>query len=112
MLRRTSCLIKAIRKDLIPFQRSVNYLHLFLNTAQPNTRGCKGMPPHSSSTGACISGNKGAFQCVERTALPATALGCPSEEGNAAVSWFSTQIKDELTISEEIVLLVFILEYD
>lgn len=106
MLRRTSCLIKAIRKDLISFQRSVNYLHLFLNTAQHNTCGCEGMPPHSSSAGAGICGNKGAFQRVERTVLPVTAPKCPSEEGNTTVPWFQTQIKDEFRISGEIVLLV------
>lgn len=33
MLTRTSWLIKAISEDLIPFQRSVNCFHLFLNTA-------------------------------------------------------------------------------
>lgn len=32
-LTRTSWLIKAISENLIPLQRSVNYLHLFLNTA-------------------------------------------------------------------------------
>lgn len=31
--KRTSWLIKAISEDLIPFQRRVNYLYLFLNTA-------------------------------------------------------------------------------
>jgi hypothetical protein len=77
MLTRTSCLIKAISKDLIPFQRSVNYLHLFLNTAQHNVNDCEKreeIPPCSSCIEAGTFGNNGTLQHVGRIAMPFTAL--------------------------------------